>query len=95
MDELLKHYRDWIDTLDREIVYLLSRRFDYVKEIWKIKKNSWVINPIDENRWNRVLENIKKEAKDKWLSEEFIENIWNEIHREALNLENKIKNSNI
>nr|MDD3719800.1 chorismate mutase [Candidatus Gracilibacteria bacterium] len=95
MDELLKHYRDGIDTLDREIVYLLSRRFDYVKEIGKIKKNSGVINPIDENRWNRVLENIKKEAKDKGLSEEFIENIWNEIHREALNLENKIKNSNI
>lgn len=87
MDELLKHYRDWIDTLDREIIYLLSRRFDYVKEIWKIKKDKWLQTSLDEARWQKVLQNIEKEANDKWVSEEFIEKVWNEIHSEALRLE--------
>lgn len=87
INELLKYYRDWIDSIDREIVYLLSRRFDYVKEIWKIKRDSWVKNPLDETRWQKVLENIKKEAKDKGVSEDFIEKVWNEIHNEALRLE--------
>lgn len=87
IDELLKHYRDWIDALDREVVYLLSRRFDYVKEIGKIKKENWIENPLDDSRWIKVLENIKKEAKDKWVSPDFIENVWNEIHKEALKLE--------
>jgi chorismate mutase len=31
--ELLPHYRDQIDTIDGEIVYLLSRRFEIVKQI--------------------------------------------------------------
>ncbi len=86
-EELIKHYRDWIDTLDRELIYLLARRFDYVKEIWKIKKEVWVDNPLDAARWQKVLENIRKEAKNKWVSEELIEKIWNEIHKEALIIE--------
>jgi chorismate mutase len=33
LDELLKNYREQIDTLDNEIIYLLSRRFALVKQI--------------------------------------------------------------
>ncbi|MBT3729103.1 hypothetical protein HOF65_02820 [bacterium] len=31
--ELLQIYRDQIDTLDKEIIYLLTRRFQIVNEI--------------------------------------------------------------
>jgi chorismate mutase len=32
-NELLTNYRDQIDTLDKELLYLLSRRFEIVKQI--------------------------------------------------------------
>ncbi|MDF1682574.1 MAG: chorismate mutase [Patescibacteria group bacterium] len=31
--ELLKIYRDQIDSLDKEMIYLLFRRFELVKQI--------------------------------------------------------------
>jgi chorismate mutase len=31
--ELLQNYREQIDTLDKEMIYLLSRRFEIVKQI--------------------------------------------------------------
>jgi len=33
LDDLLKNYREQIDTIDIEIIYLLSRRFALVEEI--------------------------------------------------------------
>jgi len=38
LDEYLKNFREQIDTLDHEIIYLLSRRFTLVEQIGKIKK---------------------------------------------------------
>jgi len=37
-EELLQHYRDQIDTIDLEMIYLLSRRFEIVKQIGLLKK---------------------------------------------------------
>jgi chorismate mutase len=39
-DVLLENYRNQIDTLDFEIIYLLSRRFQIVNEIGNIKKEA-------------------------------------------------------
>jgi chorismate mutase len=33
LDKLLETFRDQIDTIDIEIIYLLSRRFELVKQI--------------------------------------------------------------
>jgi chorismate mutase len=32
-NELLKNYREQIDTLDKELIYLLFRRFEIVKQV--------------------------------------------------------------
>jgi len=39
LDELLVSFRNQIDTIDEEIIYLLSRRFELVKQIGNIKKD--------------------------------------------------------
>jgi len=84
--DLLKNFREQIDTLDREILYLLFRRFTLVDEIWKIKKQIWM-NPLQEDRWQQVLQDKIEVWKEYWLNEEFIKDIWNRIHKEALDIE--------
>jgi len=84
--ELLKNFREQIDTLDREILYLLFRRFTLVDEIWKIKKEIWM-KPLQNDRWNEVLSDKIEVWKEYWLSEDFVKDIWNRIHKEALEIE--------
>lgn len=86
MKDLLQWFRSQIDTIDEEIIYLLSRRFEIVKQIWIIKKdgNIWV---LQKRRWEEVMKNLFLEAEDKWINIELVEDIWNIIHKESLKLE--------
>lgn len=84
--ELLQTYRDQIDTIDSEMIYLLSRRVEIVKQIWLLKKDMW-IQPLQPARWQQVLDNLKSDAKEQGVNENFIEDIWNRIHKESLDLE--------
>ena len=83
---LLQHYRDQIDTIDLEIVYLLSRRFWIVNEIWKIKKEA-DISILQEERWDNLLTMLFEEADERWLERSFIRNLWEKIHQESLRLQ--------
>ena len=85
--DLLQNFREQIDSLDREILYLFFRRFTLVNEIWKVKKQL-KMPVLQENRWKEVLENKLDIWEEYWLSKEFIEDIWNRIHKEALKIEN-------
>ena len=84
--DLLKNFREQIDSLDREILYLLFRRFTLVDEIWKIKKQL-NMSALQQDRWKEVLENKIEVWKEYWLNKEFIEDIWNRIHKESLEIE--------
>lgn len=84
--ELLKIYRDQIDTLDKELIYLFFRRFEIVKQIWLVKKQEQII-PLDNNRWQKLLNENLGVSREFWLSDEFIIDIWNRIHSESLKLE--------
>ena len=84
--EILQTYRDQIDTIDSEVIYLLSRRFEIVKQIWILKKELDMA-PLQPERWLEVLNNLKDDAKEHWVNENLIEDIWNRIHKESLNLE--------
>ncbi len=85
-DDLLKNFREQIDTLDAEILYLLFRRFTIVWEVWKTKKEFW-IKPLQEDRWKQVLDEKIEIWSEFWLKKEFIEDIWNRIHKESLEIE--------
>ena len=86
LDKYLKNFREQIDTLDHEIIYLLSRRFTLVEQIWKIKKDLWE-DALQQSRWNELMSNLLEEARERNVSEELVKNIWSEIHKHSLNIE--------
>ena len=85
-NELLKNYREQIDTLDKEVIYLLSRRFEIVNQIWLIKKEN-NITPLQNDRWQKLLSENIEVATELWVSEELIKDLWNRIHEESLKIE--------
>ena len=85
-EELLKNYREQIDTLDKELLYLLSRRFEIVKQVWITKKEN-NIQILQSDRWNNLLTENIEVWKELWLTKEVVEDIWNRIHTESLEIE--------
>jgi len=85
-EELMQSYRAQIDTLDKEIIYLLSRRFTIVNEIWILKKEN-NISALQESRWNELLSENIEVWKELDVSDDLIRDIWERIHKEALIIE--------
>jgi chorismate mutase len=52
--ELLQQFRDQVKTIDLEIIYLLSRRFENVKQIGLLKKEL-DLETHQEDRWKQLL----------------------------------------
>ena len=86
LDNLLKNYREQIDTIDMEIIYLLSRRFWLVEQIWKIKKETWD-NPLQAKRWEELLNNLYEEANKRNVDKNLVKIIWEAIHKQSLKIE--------
>lgn len=84
--ELMWIYREQINTLDKELIYLLFRRFEIVKQIWIIKKQDWIV-PLDNDRWNKLLNENLEVSREFWLNDNLIIDIWNRIHSESLEIE--------
>ncbi len=83
--------RQNIDSIDLEILELIKKRFEIVLDVWKFKLGNNV-PPLQQNRWNQVLDDKLTKAKEMWLDEIMIEEIWNSIHNWALRLEKSIIN---
>ncbi len=86
MKDLLRGLRNQINTIDEELVYLLYRRFEIVREIGTIKKSEW-LDIVDTTRKNELLEIMIEEAKDKWVDIELITQMHELIHDHACKLE--------
>jgi len=71
--------RNMIDTIDKEILDLLERRFKYVKQIGKIKKKNG-LKIADKKRENEI---ISKRIKQTKLNKNFIEKLYKLIFNEA------------
>jgi len=85
-NELLKNYREQIDTLDKEVLYLFSRRFEIVKQIGLLKKEN-SIPALQQNRWEDLLNDNIEVWKELLLEEDFIKDIWERIHKQSLKIE--------
>jgi chorismate mutase len=86
MKKTLEEYRKEIDTVDEELLTVLAKRFDIVREIGKLKKEKDLL-PLDEKRWKEVLEKINAKAKKLNLPKAFTKNMYDEIHKAALMIE--------
>ncbi len=85
LDELRKE----IDDIDQEILKILVRRVDIVKQIGELK-NEQNLPIVDEVRKEKVLESITERAKLFHLSEDFVKKLFQEIHDHAVELQKKV-----
>ncbi|GEM_PF-927208 len=84
---MLEKLRIEIDDVDEHIVELLAKRVEIVKKIGEYKKNN-DIAVLDEERFKKVLKNVKDKAEKKAVSSEFICDIYKKIHSWMCEIEN-------
>lgn len=85
----LKDHRSSIDLLDQSIVSLIAKRMKIVKKVGQYKRNKG-IQPLDQTRWQQVLDSKKSLAIKEDLNPKLIIDIYNLMHQEALKIEREI-----
>ena len=90
MSELIE-FRTQIDTIDNQIIELLAKRFEIVRQVGHYKKEHH-LPPLQLGRWEEVLEDKIQKAKKYNIDQNCIVDIWNRIHESALEIEENIPN---
>ena len=78
----IEFYRDKIDLVDREIVNLLTERFEIARDIAELKKNI-DIDVFDKKREEEIFAKLKDWAKELNLDEDFLRKIFELIIKES------------
>jgi chorismate mutase len=78
--------RNEIDKLDQKLIKLLAARMDIVVQVgqWKQKHN---VVPLDQSRWQEVIDSRKLIARQNNLDQNLVEEIFELIHQQALLIE--------
>ncbi|WP_375323032.1 chorismate mutase [Candidatus Karelsulcia muelleri] len=85
----LESKREFINELDENLIYLLSDRMILSEKIAIIKKiNNFLV--FQPKRWESLIEKYINLGNQLGLSKKFIKIIFNEIHKESINIQNKI-----
>lgn len=82
----LETLREEIDAADQKLLEALAERMAVVKRVGEYKKQN-NLPPLDQARWQKVLENKLARAKELGLSEDLVKEIYETIHKYALKLE--------
>ena len=85
----IQEIREAIDNIDEEIIKLIGRRFNYVKEIVKFKSKDRD-SIIAKDRYNEVIENRRMLAVKNGLNPDFIENVYKSLINHFINKEIEI-----
>jgi len=90
---VLESLRDKIDSIDQQMLELLSQRMDVVGEIGKYKsKNEVTI--LQLRRWEKIINTRLKQGKKLGLSEEFIKKLLQLVHKESIQKQTEVMNKN-
>lgn len=93
-DRVLEQYREKIDSIDNQLIELLSQRMNIIKHIGKYKRDK-NISIFQLRRWEQILKTRNLLGKELGLSEEFIKKILQIVHKESISLQSEIlKNRN-
>jgi chorismate mutase len=81
--------RKEIDAIDDDLITLLARRMECVKQIgsWKRSHN---VSLFQLERWEHVLRDRVQRSVKRHLSENFARDLFEHIHEEALNIKEQI-----
>lgn len=90
MNDKLEGWRKQIDELDDELLQILAKRIKIVTAIGKYKK-AHDISPLDEKRWQKLLESKLSKAKLLNLPRDLIKILYEHIHKYSLEIENRNK----
>jgi chorismate mutase len=89
----LDRYRDQIDSIDFQMLELLSNRMKIVEDIGKFKLTNDV-TIFQLKRWIDIIETRKEFGKSIGLDEQFIKKILQFVHRESIRKQSEIMNKN-
>lgn len=79
-DDLLQPQRDAIDAIDEQIVRLLGERWRKVEEVSAIKQLH-NLPPLQANRFDEMLEELKKLEITNGLPKGMLDELWHVIHK--------------
>lgn len=79
---MIEKWREQMDNIDKQLLFLISKRFRLAKKIssWK-KKHGLAI--IDKKREKELIDNVSKEAKKLGIDEKFAKEIFKKIIKET------------
>jgi chorismate mutase-like protein len=84
----LNELRKEIDEIDLELLKILAKRVDAVKQIGQVKDVQG-IPIVDETRREKLLKAVKEKAKALGISEDFVGKLFEIIHDHAVELQKK------
>lgn len=86
MTKSLEQLRKEIDAADEALIKILAKRFAVVREIGKLKQEQQKA-PLDEKRWQDVVQKIIEKARKHNIPEEQLKKIYDEIHKASIQLQ--------
>ncbi len=89
--DLLQNYRDQIDSIDYQLLELLSKRMEIIKKIGKYKQQ-YNVSIFQLKRWMDILNSRIDFSKQFNLHEPFVKKILKPVHEEAIRLQIEIIN---
>jgi isochorismate pyruvate lyase len=77
--------RSGVDTVDREIIELFAKRFDYMRAAARIKTDRSAVR--DNVRKAQVIENARMMARDLSIPEDAVAEIWETLVEASITYE--------
>lgn len=90
--DMLENLRHSIDDLDHEMVNILGKRMDLVRQIGEYKKQNNVAI-LQAARWNEVVQERIAQAMPMGMSEDFMLTVLQAIHKESIRSQAQVMNS--
>lgn len=88
---ILETLREQIDSIDQQMLELLSKRMSVVEEIGKYKsKNEVTI--LQLRRWEKIIKTRVKLGKKMGLTEEFVKKLLQLVHKESIQKQTEVMN---
>ncbi len=88
-DPNLEELRTQIDRVDQQLIAALHQRMELVKQVGIFKKKH-NLPPLDQKRWQAVLDSKQTLAEKKGLETSLVRDIYERIHQAALEVEGKL-----
>ncbi|MEZ4926252.1 MAG: bifunctional 3-deoxy-7-phosphoheptulonate synthase/chorismate mutase type II [Saprospiraceae bacterium] len=87
----IENFRQRIDDIDEEIIYLIAQRMQLVREIGYVKKDK-NIAIFQLERWRALAEACRNRAEKNELSQQFVDLFLEAIHQEGIDQQEQIIN---